>query len=159
MSAVAAAQEAPAEGATAVPGRPPVEVTAVRVTPAAPSAETLCHLEIDLKNGGDKTASQLAFTVTIEGKPVDVYDNQIFMFPVPAGETAPLKLFHFWVEESHRPAPSDGKLDVEVRLDEAEWFSIEEDEEGEIWEPLGSVAGLPAAASTVVTLAKPQPTG
>lgn len=132
---------------------PGVRVKSVRVTPDAPTADTLCHLEVELENRGDETASQLAFTVTIEGRDVDVYDNQIFMFPVAAGETSTLELFNFWVTETYRPAPTDGRLDVVVRLDEAQWYSIEEDDEGEVWEPLGAVPGLPTEAAVTVALA------
>lgn len=132
---------------------PPLIVESVRVEPARPAADTLCHLEVILHNRGDHTASQLDFRVVINGQQLPVYRNQLFMYPVAAGETATVQLYNFWSTETSRPMPTDGKLKVEVTLVEARWMDISVDDEGvEVWKPLGDVDGLPSRKQVVLTM-------
>ena len=91
-------------------------VEAVTVEPASPGPDTLCKLTVKVANGGDRTASQLDFQVKINGQELPVYRNQLFMFPVSAGETVDIPLYNFWSTETSRPAPADGKLAIEVTL-------------------------------------------
>lgn len=125
----------------------------VKVSPVAPTAKTLCHLEVQLKNSGTAPASSLRFVVSVAGKELPVYANQVFMQEVPAGQTTTVKLYNFWASETGRPAPADGKLKVEVTLAEAKWMKIETDAEGvEVWQPLDAVPGLPQTQSVTLAL-------
>lgn len=133
----------------------PLSIEAIVVEPSTPGADTLCRLRVTLSNTGDETASQLGFSVRLNGQELGVYSNQLFMFPVPAGGSGELPLFNFWTTESSRGMPADGKLRVEVTLKEAVWMKIEDDEEGvEVWTPLGEVPGLPVSASVTLEMKK-----
>lgn len=126
----------------------------------APGADTLVRLSVRIANRGEQIASALAFTVEVAEQELPVYTNQVFLKPIPPGETVELALYNFWTGETGRPAPADGKLAVEVALREAKWMnrSVEEGAEGEppveVWTPTGTVENLPVTASTVVTLKK-----
>ncbi len=74
------------------------------------------------------------------------------MFPVPAGESAEIKLYNFWSTETSRPMPSNGKLEVEVTLAAAQWTKVSMEDEVEVWEPLGEIAGLPQAKSITLEM-------
>lgn len=119
----------------------------------APGPESLVRLTVEIANRGEAIASALAFTVTVAGQALPVYEKQVFLKAVPPGGTTELRLYNFWTGETGRPAPADGKLPVEVTLTEARWMEVSEDEEGvEVWKPLGEVEGLPVSVSTVVAL-------
>ncbi len=135
---------------------PPLLVEKIVVEPAEPAADTLCRLRVTLKNNGDRTASQLGFTVALNGAALPVYTNQLFMYPVEAGASAEIPLYNFWTTETSRPAlPADGKFTVEVTLTEAQWMDISTDAEGvEVWKPLGAVEGLPATGSVTLTTSR-----
>ena len=75
---------------------PQITVESITIEPSSPAADTLCKLKVTLKNHGSEIASQLDFKVRINDQALPVYRNQIFMFPVPAGETAEIKLYNFW---------------------------------------------------------------
>ncbi|MGB5174452.1 MAG: hypothetical protein WBQ30_06890 [Thermoanaerobaculia bacterium] len=133
---------------------PPITVEAVTVEPASPGPDTLCKLTVKLANAGDRTASQLDFKVKINGQELPVYSNQLFMFPVPAGETVDIPLYNFWSTETSRPAPADGKLDIEVTLAAAQWTEIKVEADVEVWRPLGPVEGLPIARTLALSMSK-----
>ena len=120
---------------------------AIEVDPAKPGPTTLCRLSVVVKNNSDKPASALGFEVELNGQSLVVYEDQLFYQLLPAGESTVVPLFNFWVSETGRPAPADGKLAVEVTLAEAQWFSVTtktaESGEEEIWDPVGQVDGLP----------------
>jgi len=134
-----------------------VVVESVRVEPANPGPDTLCRLTVTLANRGERIASQLGFRVELNGESLVVYDNQLFMYPVPPGETTDIPLYNFWTTETSRPdMPAGGAYEVAVTLREAQWTDISVDEEGvEVWKPLGPVEGLPVTGS--VTLETPKP--
>lgn len=138
------------------PAAPPLAIESITVEPSAPGPDTLCRLRVKLSNGGEQIASQLGFQVTLNGQSLVVYDNQLFMYPVPAGGSLEIPLYNFWTTETSRPMPASGKLEVVVTLKEAIWTKVEmeEDEQGEIevWTPLGPVPGLPVSASLTVPL-------
>lgn len=137
------------EGETA----PQVTVEAVIVEPDNPGPDTLCRLKVKLRNAHDQVASQLGFTVAINGRALPVYANQLFYYPLEPGGTTEMPLYNFWTTETSRPAPADGKLSITVTLDEAEWMGISVGEDGvETWKPLGAVAGLPSSASITLKL-------
>ena len=150
----AAGQEPPDRPAETAPPRPPLTLEVVHVGPERPAPDTLCRLSVTLRNGGERIASQLGFTVTIDGQALPVYRNQLFMFPVAAGEAAELRLYNFWSTETSRPPPADGRLTVEVRLVEAQWMDIRDEDGVEVWTPLGAVTGLPVAASVTLEMSK-----
>lgn len=133
----------------------PLAIAAPVVEPDAPAADTLCRLKVRITNSGDKIASQLGFTVKLNGQELPVYGNQLFMYPLPPGETTEIDLYNFWSTETSRPFPADAKLKVEVGLKEAQWMDISTDDEGvEVWTPLGAVETLPAPASVTLQMKK-----
>ena len=131
---------------------PQVTIESITIEPAAPAADTLCKLKVKLQNNGTEIASQLDFKVSINDQPLPVYRNQIFMFPLPAGQSAEIKLYNFWSTETSRPMPKDGKLEVEVTLAAAQWTKVAMEEEVEVWTPLGEVAGLPNSKSVTLDM-------
>lgn len=147
----AAAQEVAREEPT-----PQVTIEAVIVEPEKPGPETLCRLQVRLKNAGDRVASQLGFSVEINGQELPVYASQLFYYALEPGATTVMPLYNFWTTETSRPAPADGKLTVAISLEEAEWMDISVDGDGvETWKPLGPVEGLPSRASTTLELRRP----
>lgn len=125
----------------------------VAVEPESPAVDTLCRLRVTIRNDGSEVASQLGFTVRVNDTELPVYRNQLFMYPVGPGETVEVPLYNFWSTETSRPAPADGKLRIEVELDEAQWMKIEMEDEIEVWTPLGAVGGLPVEASRTLSMA------
>ena len=149
------------EEATAAPK---LAITAVTVEPEKPGPDTLCRLRVKIKNEGDEVASQLGFDVKLNGQDLTVYDNQLFMFPVPAGGEGEIQLYNFWTTETSRPEmPKGGKYEVEVSLREAQWMSItmeeEDGEEIEVWRPLGAIESLPVSSTVTLETSKVKPTG
>lgn len=133
--------------------------------------ETLCTLTVRLRNLGDRPISALVFEVEIDGTSLPVYEKQVFMALVPAssvgsgssdgeaGDTGSddasfdLRLFNFWTTDSRRSAPSDGTLDMRVRLTEAQWVDVStEESRTEVWSLEGPVPGLPLQATISLPL-------
>jgi len=133
---------------------PPITIESILVEPSSPGPDTLCKLTIKLVNGGDRTVSQLDFRVQINGQDLPVYTNQLFMFPLPAGESVDVPLYNFWSTETSRPLPSDGKLAIQVTLAAAQWMEIKLEEDVEVWRPLGPVEGLPTSKTLTVSMSK-----
>lgn len=131
---------------------PQITIEAVTVEPSSPAADTLCKLHVTVKNHGTETASQLDFKVKINDQMLPVYRNQLFMFPLEAGKSSEIKLYNFWSTETSRPFPKNGKLTVEVSLVGAQWTKVSMEEDVEVWEPLGEVAGLPHAKSVTLEM-------
>lgn len=131
-----------------------IGITVVAVDPTGPKAETLCTLRVELENKGDRVASQLEFKVEINAANLPVYDNQVFMVPVPTGETTEIELYNFWSTETSRQWPEDGRLNIEVTLVAAQWMNISEKDGIEVWEPLGPVGGLPVSQKASISLKK-----
>lgn len=134
---------------------PGLMLESVRVDPSSPGPDTLCGLSVTVKNTGAKTASALGFRVTVDGKELPVYRNEIFFRPVAAGGTAGVKLHNFWSSETGRPFPTGGRMTVEVTLTEARWMDVTTENGAEVWTPAGPVAGLPVSKSVTLTLARP----
>jgi hypothetical protein len=136
-----------AEQAKPTPAPPsPLSITTITVTPAAPGPDTLCQLRVELRNGGDRIASELAFAVKLNGQELPVYRNQLFMQRLDPGKTATVRLYNFWTTETGRPAPADGKYRVEVSLLAARWYQVAMEKDVEVWTPVGAVPGLPVSA-------------
>ena len=133
---------------------PQVTVEAITIEPSAPGPDTLCKLQVTLKNHGAQIASQLDFKVKINDQPLPVYRNQLFMYPLEAGTTADVKLYNFWSTETSRPMPKDGKLTVEVTLAAAQWTKVSMEDGVEVWQPLGEVSGLPHSTSVTLEMKK-----
>lgn len=148
---------APAGVAQQAPPAPAVTLEKVTVTPEQPGADTLCQLHVTLRNAGDKPASELAFTVKVNGQELPVYRQHLFMMRLDPGKSTDLRLFNFWSSETSRPAPADGRYVVEVSLDASRWYTIVQEGNEEVWTPGDAVAGLPARASA--TVGKPAPAG
>lgn len=135
--------------------KPQISIDELLLEPAAPTTTTLCRLRVKLSNPLDKPVSMLRFAVKVSGQDLPVYDNQVFLQAIPAAGATELKLYNFWVSETGRAAPTDGKLTVEVTLLEAQLMKIGPDAEGvETWEPLGPVTGLPVSKTRTVELKK-----
>lgn len=132
-----------------------VQLEGLVVEPADPAPDTLCRLHVAIRNDGTQVASQLGFSVTINGTELPVYRNQLFMYPVGPGETTDIPLYNFWSTETSRPAPADGKLDIRVELTEAQWMKIEMEDDVEVWTPQGAIDGLPVAAQRTLTMSSP----
>jgi len=143
-----AAQEAAAE-------KPPLAITAVRIEPAAPAADTLCQLRVEVKNAAERPVSALDFGVALGGTPLKVYEKQLFLENLAPGATTEIRLYNFWTTETGRPAPADGKLRVTVTLRAAQWVGITTEDDGtEVWTLGDAVPGLPVAQEIVVPLKK-----
>ncbi len=151
----AGAQDKPAtEKAPEPAAKSPLALEGLSVEPSKPGTETLCHLTVKIANHGEKIATAFAFTVAVAGHELPVYRNQVFVKPVPAGQTVELALYNFWTSETGRPAPTDGKLPVKVTLREARWTEKSEEKGVEVWKLQEPVPGLPVEASVTVPLAK-----
>jgi hypothetical protein len=143
----------------------PLRVESLRITPERPGSDTLCQLTLRLHNSGAKPMYAFALDVTLNGAPLPIYERQLFLQAVRAGETAELRLFNFWTTETGRARPADGRLVVEVRVREALWLDITtepaepspgaadgEREMVEVWTPAGEVPGLPVRGSATLEL-------
>ena len=135
---------------------PEVVLEGFEVTPAAPGPETLCRLTATVRNDGGRAAYSFGFDVELNGVALPVYEKQLFLQVIEAGETSVVALYNFWTSETGRPAPADGRLEVLVRLREARWVDVSEVEEDgetvEVWTPAGDVSGLPQTASRTLKL-------
>ena len=156
ISAVATVVSAPFGASLAQESEPPLVLEAVVIEPTKPAVDTLCKLKVTLRNSGAKSAYAFGFDVLLNGKPLEIYDTQLFLLSAPPGKATEIPLFNFWTTETGRPAPADGKLAIEVRLREAKWVEIETvregDEEVEVWTPAGEVPGLPVSSTLAVKL-------
>lgn len=125
----------------------------IAVEPARPGLDTLCKLTVTIRNHRAKTASQLGLKVSINGVALSVYGSQLFLSPIAPEATLDLPLYNFWTTESGRPAPANGRLEIEIVLTEAQWIEITTDDEGvEVWTPLGAVERLPPPLRLTVPL-------
>jgi hypothetical protein len=131
-----------------------LKISAVHIEPAKPAADTLCRLRVEIENSDERIATQLGFTVTINGQRLPVYESHLFMFPLAPGGKSELPLYNFWSTETSRPEPANGKLEIEVTLREARWMKIATEGDTETWTPLGEVAGLPVSYSVTLTMDK-----
>jgi hypothetical protein len=138
----------------AEPAKPALTIESVKVEPAAPRAETLCHLTITLRNAGAQLASGLEFMVKVNGKALPAYDKRLYLVAVEPGATRELHLFNFWSTEAGRPAPASGRLDVEVTLAHASWARRTTRDGAEVLAPAGDVPGLPVGKSLSVIMTK-----
>ncbi len=154
LASVALAAEQPAKPAEAAKpaaaAASPLALTAVTVTPPNAGPDTLCQLRVEVKNGGDRIASQLAFAVKVNGQELPVYKNQLFMQRLDPGKTSTVRLYNFWTTETGRTAPADGKYRVEVTLASAQWYTVATKDAVEEWTPQGAVPGLPVTATATV---------
>jgi hypothetical protein len=143
----------------------PLRIESIVVSPERPADDTLCRLTVRLHNAGAKAMYSFAFDVKLDGVSLPVYERQLFLQAIGAGETAEVRLFNFWTTETSRPRPADGKLDVEVTVREALWLDIthepaadeapasgEAAEPVEVWTPAGEVPNLPVRRSLVLEL-------
>ena len=137
---------------TAEPATPSLRISAVHVEPAKPAADTLCRLKVELENSDERIASQLGFTIKINGQELPVYKNHLFMFPVSPREKSELPLYNFWSTETSRPMPASGRLEIEVTLREARWMDISTEGDTETWTPLGDVGALPVSYSVTLEM-------
>ena len=128
----------------------------IEVSPAAPGAETLCKLTATIENAGTRAVYSFGFDVELSGHSLLVYEKQLFLQVIEAGQSEEVALYNFWTSESGRPAPTDGKLEVLVRLREARWVDVSEVEEDgetvEVWTPVGDVPGLPQTVGLTLEL-------
>jgi hypothetical protein len=161
LAALALLSLATAAGRAAEPAAkapaPPLAITGVSVTPADAGADTLCQLRVEVANHGERIASQLAFSVTVNGAALPVYANQLFMQRIEPGKSATVRLYNFWTSESSRPPAADGRYRVEVSLVGASWYRIAPEAGVEVWTPLEPVQGLPVAATATVGKAPAKP--
>jgi CARDB len=143
-----------AAAARAEAPKPALTLEAVKVEPASPRPDTLCHLTVTVKNAGTQRASSLEFVVKINGQELPAYRKRLYLIPVEPGATREVRLFNFWSTETGRPTPANGKLNVEVTLARASWVQKASRDGAEVWTPAGEVAGLPASRNVTLTMAK-----
>jgi len=143
--ALAARAEAP---------KPMLTLEAVKIEPASPRPDTLCRLTVTLKNAGAQTASSLEFVVKVNDQELPAYKKRLYLVPVGPGATREVRLLNFWSSETGRPAPANGKLNVEVTLARASWAQKGSRDGAEVWTPAGPVEGLPASKNVTLTMAK-----
>lgn len=155
LFAIASAAQDQQAAAPPPPARSPLRIEEVVIDPAAPGPATLCKLRVKVRNGGAQTASRLAFTVSINGRALPVYANQLYLQHLPPGQVTEVPLYNFWTTESGRPAAPDGKVTVAVSVAEASWVDVKDEEGVEVSRPLGAVPGLPVSKSLTVALKKP----
>lgn len=133
-----------------------VILESIEITPATPGQETLCRLTATVRNAGDQDVYSFGFDVELNGRALPVYENQLFLQVIEAGESDAVALYNFWTSETGRPPPADGNLEVLVRLREARWVEVSEVEEDgetvEVWTPAGDVSGLPQMVSRTLKL-------
>ncbi len=131
-------------------------LTGIEVNPAAPGPETLCKLTATIENAGDRAIYGFGFDVEVNGHSLPVYEKQLFLQVIEAGESGVVELYNFWTSETGRPPPPDGGLEVLVRLREARWVEVSEIEEDgetvEVWTPVGDVSGLPQTVELILEL-------
>jgi hypothetical protein len=134
--------------------KPALTLEAVKVDPASPGPDTLCHLSVTLRNAGSKRASALEFVVKVNGRELAAYKDRLYLEPVEPGATREIRLFNFWSTEPGRPAPvpADNKLQVEVTLARASWMDRSEQNGAEVWTPAGAAEGLPVTKSVTVSM-------
>ena len=130
-----------------------LSLTRVLVEPAAPAADTLCRLRVEIRNSGTRPASHLVFRVRVAGHELPVYGKLVTLQTLPAGATSEVRLYNFWSSETGRAFPADGKLTVEVALLEARWVRVETKDGDEVITPLEPVAGLPVSRSVTLSRA------
>jgi hypothetical protein len=112
----------------------------------------LVSLSVGIANESERPITALAFEVVVEGVSLPVYDNQLFMQRLAPGETTTVELYNFWSGETGRPNPSDGKLDVTVRLREAQWLTVTKEGATDVWEVGDAVPGLPLEVQSTLSL-------
>jgi len=134
--------------------KPALTLEAVKVDPASPGPDTLCHLSVTLRNAGSKRASALEFVVKVNGRELPAYKDRLYLEPVEPGATREIRLFNFWSTEPGRPAPADNKLQVEVTLARASWMDRSEQNGAEVWTLAGPAEGLPVTKSVTVSMGK-----
>lgn len=144
LASVARAQE----------GKPALTLETVKVDPAAPGPDALCHLSVTLRNADSRRASALEFTVKVNGQELPAYRGRLYLEPVEPGATREIRLFNFWSTEPGRPAPANGKLQVEVTLARASWMDRTVQNGAEVWTPTGPAEGLPVTKSVTLSLGR-----
>jgi len=143
-----------AAAAGAETAKPALSIESVKVEPASPRPDTLCHLTATLKNAGEQRASALEMLVRVNGRELPAYRKRLYLTAVEPGATREVRLFNFWSTETGRPAPADGKLNIEVTLSRASWMRKTARDGAEIWTPAGDAPGLPVTKNLTLTLAK-----
>ncbi len=133
---------------------PSLILESVRVEPASPGPDTLCHLSVTVKNSGDRPASALELAVKLNGRELPAYKGRLYLKPVEPGAAREIRLFNFWSTETGRPAPADGKLTLEVTLARAAWMQRETKDGAEVWTAAGPVEGLPLTKAVILQMSK-----
>jgi hypothetical protein len=134
--------------------RPALTLESVKVEPASPGPDTLCSLAVTVRSSGTRRASALELSVKVNGKELPAYKDRLYLEAVEPGTAREVRLFKFWSTEASRPAPADGKLQVEVTLARASWMDKEVKDGAEVWTATGSVEGLPVTKSVVLPMKK-----
>jgi hypothetical protein len=109
---------------------------------------------VTLRNAGAQPASSLEFVVKVNGQELAAYKKRLYLAAVEPGATRDLHLYNFWSTETGRPAPANGKLDVEVTLTRASWVQKAARDGAEVWTPVGEVPGLPVSRKVTLTIGK-----
>ncbi len=129
---------------------PPIQVEKVEVTPKNAGAETLCQLWVTIRNNGSHYASAFEFEVQVASHQLPVYGNHSFLTAVAPGESKRLRLFNFWTNETGRPYPGSGSLEVSVSLQQASWWTLSEQNEQTTWTFVSDIEQASQVATVTV---------
>src|SRR5438105_6714707 len=80
-----------------------LKIVAVDVRPPNPGPDTLCKLQVRIRNSGKEPASDLSFRITVNGQRLASYVNHNFRTTLEPGKDTDLPLFNFWSSETGRP--------------------------------------------------------
>lgn len=131
-------------------------LASIEMSAAETELPRLVSLSVGIANESERPITALGFEVVVEGVSLPVYDNQLFMQRLAPGETTTVDLYNFWSGETGRPNPTDGKLDVTVRLREAKWLTVSKEGTTDVWEVGDAVPGLPLEVQKTLSLT-PEP--
>jgi len=124
-----------------------LSVEAVSVSPATPGPNSLCTLNVRLKNAGSKTATNFRFKVTIDGQEVTTYRIETYAVDIAPGVSGTVALHNFWTAAAPRASST-----VEVSVVEASWAEVKREANASTTTPADPVGGLPVTATQTITM-------
>ncbi len=131
---------------------PLLVLEALDINPANPGPKTLCKLRVRIRNKGGQAATSFLFRVHINGQSLPIYKNYMYLQTIAPGTDGEIQLFNFWTTESARPIPKDGRLEVEVFLQEARWVDVKKEGNVTQYRLQGNVPNLPISLSVTKPL-------
>jgi hypothetical protein len=125
-----------------------IGIAAVQVEQVTKLDPAMCHLKVQIKNAGAKSAANFVLRVKVNGQEVPEYKRIVYVTEVASGKTKEQKLYTFYAPQTGKPVA------VEVTILEAQWIDVKREGQNVTMTPLGAVPGLPAVATTSFELKK-----